>query len=84
MLINNVGEGILLWAMFRFPIFSNYFLQKFEKMKITVWKSDNYVWKFLFRFVLILLHIKSASKNIWRLDKAGSSTSAFGHTFASL
>ena len=31
----------LPWAIFRFRIFSNYFWQKFEKIKITVWKSDN-------------------------------------------
>ena len=36
-----VGEGTLPWAIFRFRIFSNYFLQKFEKIKITVLKSDN-------------------------------------------
>ena len=33
-------KGTLPWAIFRFRIFSNYFLQKFEKIKITVWKSD--------------------------------------------
>ena len=36
-----VGEGTLPWLIFRFRIFSNYFAQKFEKIKITVWKSDN-------------------------------------------
>ena len=36
-----VGEGTLPWAIFRFRIFSNYFSQKFEITKITVWKSDN-------------------------------------------
>ena len=59
-----IGEGSLPWAIFCFRIFSNYVSQKFGKIKITVWKSDNYVWKFLFRFVLILLHIKSASKKV--------------------
>ena len=61
-----IGEGTLPWAILRFRIFSN-FSQKFEKIKITVWKSDNYVWKFLFRFVLILLHIKNTSKKIQHL-----------------
>ena len=28
-------------AIFRLRIFLNYFSQKFEKIKITVWKSDN-------------------------------------------
>ena len=37
----HVGEGTLPWAIFRFWIFSNYFSQKFEKKKITVWKTDN-------------------------------------------
>ena len=36
-----IGEGTLPWAIFRFRIFWNYFLQKFEKMKITVWKINN-------------------------------------------
>ena len=36
-----LGEGILPWVIFRFRIFLNYFLQKFEKIKITFWKSDN-------------------------------------------
>ena len=31
-----VGEGTQPWAIFRFRIFSNYFSQKFEKIKITV------------------------------------------------
>ena len=34
-------RGTLPWAIFRSRIFSNYFAQKFEKIKITVWKSDN-------------------------------------------
>ena len=29
--ILEIEEGILLWAIFRFRIFSNYFSQKFEK-----------------------------------------------------
>ena len=29
-----IREGTLPWAIFRFRIFSNYFLQKFEKIKI--------------------------------------------------
>ena len=37
------------------------------------------VWKFLFRFVLILLHIKSALKNFDIWPKAGSSTPALRH-----
>ena len=32
-----VGEGTLPWAIFR--TFSNY-SQKFEKIKMTVWRSD--------------------------------------------
>ena len=32
---NDLGEGTLPWAIFRFRIFSNY-SQKFEKIKITV------------------------------------------------
>ena len=36
-----LGEGTLPWALFRFRIFSNYFSQKFEKIKVTVWKSNN-------------------------------------------
>ena len=36
-----LGEGTLPRAIFRFRIFSNYFSQKFQKIKITVWKSDN-------------------------------------------
>ena len=36
-----VVESTLPWTIFRFRIFSNYFSQKFEKIKITVWKSDN-------------------------------------------
>ena len=36
-----IGEGTLPWAIFRFRIFSNYFSEKFEKIKITVWQSDN-------------------------------------------
>ena len=60
----------LALSHFCFRIFSNHFSQKFEKIKITVWMNDNsYVWKFLFRFVLILLHIKSASKKIWHLGQ---------------
>ena len=46
-LVVGIGEGTLPWAIFRFRIFSNYFLQKFEKIKITVWKSDDltmYIW----------------------------------------
>ena len=35
-----VGECTLPWAIFRFRIFSNCFSQKFEKIKITVWKSE--------------------------------------------
>ena len=35
-----IKKGTLPWAIFRFRIFSNYFSQKFEKIKITVWKSD--------------------------------------------
>ena len=31
-----VGEGTLPWAIFRFWIFSNYFLQKFWKIKTTL------------------------------------------------
>ena len=57
-----VREDTLPWAAFRFWIFSNYFSQKLEKIKITVWKCDNYVWKFLYRFVLILLHKKTLPK----------------------
>ena len=41
-----VREGTLPWAIFLLRIFSNYFLQKFEKIRITVRKSDNYVWIF--------------------------------------
>ena len=58
----SIGESTLPWDIFRFRIFSNYFSQVFQEIKITGRKSDNCVWKFLFRFVLILLHIKSASK----------------------
>ena len=36
-----LGEGTLPGAIFRFRIFSNYFSQKFEKIKIAVRKSDN-------------------------------------------
>ena len=36
-----IGQRTLPWAIFRFQIFLNYFLQKFEKIKIMVWKSDN-------------------------------------------
>ena len=61
-----VGEGTLPWAIFRLRIFLNY-SQKFDKIKIKVWKSDNFVWKFLFTFVLFLLHIKSGSKKIFYL-----------------
>ena len=39
--IYEVEEGTLPWTIFRFRIFSNYFSQKFEKIPITVWKSDN-------------------------------------------
>ena len=81
---SGIGEGTLPWAIFRFRIFSKYFSQKFEKIK-TVWKSDNnYVCKFLFIFVLLLLHIKSASKTIWYLAQGRVSTPALGHTFTSL
>ena len=31
-----IENGTLPWAIFHFRIFSNYFLQKFEKIKITV------------------------------------------------
>ena len=31
-----IGEGTLPWAIFRFRIFSNYFAQKFEKIKTMV------------------------------------------------
>ena len=31
-----IGEGTLPWAIFGFRIFSNYFSQKFAKIKITV------------------------------------------------
>ena len=34
-------QGTLPWAIFRFRIFSNHFLQKFENIKITVWNSNN-------------------------------------------
>ena len=60
---HQLGEGTLPWAIYRFWIFSNYFSQKFEKTKITVWWL-NCIWKFSFRLVLILLHIKSASEKI--------------------
>ena len=33
----HVGEGTLPWAIIRFRIFSNYFSQKFEKIKITMY-----------------------------------------------
>ena len=36
-----LGEGTLPWAIFRFRIFLNHLLQKFEKIKITVQKGDN-------------------------------------------
>ena len=36
-----IGEGTLPWAIFHFRIFLNYSWQKFEKIKITVRKSDN-------------------------------------------
>ena len=74
----NIGEGTLPWTIFRFRIFSNYFSQKFEKIKITVWKTDNYVWKFSFRIVIILLHIKSASKKIWHLAQGRVFDPCFG------
>ena len=35
-LFKGLGEDTLPWVIFRFRIFSNYFSQKFEKMKITV------------------------------------------------
>ena len=50
--------------------FSNFFelllagVLKNKNNCLKEWKV-NYVWKFSFRFVLILLHIKSASKKIW-------------------
>ena len=37
----SIRKGTLPWAIFRFRIFLNCFSQKFEKIKITVWKSDN-------------------------------------------
>ena len=52
--------------------FSNFFKLLFAEMKNN--KNNglkerllNYVWKFSFRFILILLHIKSAFKKIWHL-----------------
>ena len=35
-ILQNIAEGTLPWVIFRFRIFSNYFSQKFEKIKITV------------------------------------------------
>ena len=47
----------------------------FCKLHAEIWKNkNNCVWKFLFRFLLILLRIKNASKKIWLWPKAGSST----------
>ena len=45
---------------------------------------DFYQYLDLFRFLSILLNVKSVSKKIDILPKAGCSTLALGHTFASL
>ena len=37
-----IEGGTLPWAIFRFWLFSNYFSQKFKKIKITVRKNDNF------------------------------------------
>ena len=47
-----VGEGSLPWAIFGFRIFSNYFSQKFEKIKIKVCKCDDVTMYGIFRLDL--------------------------------
>ena len=59
----------------RYPALGHFSFSNFFKLLAEL----NYVWKFLFRIVLILLHIKSASKQIWHLT--GSSTPALGHLY---
>ena len=54
----HVGVGTLPRAIFRYRIFSNL---------AEIRKNKNNGLKFLFTFVLILLHIKSAFKKIWHL-----------------
>ena len=38
---SHIGEDTLPWVIFRCRIVSNYLSQKFEKIKMTVGKSDN-------------------------------------------
>ena len=51
-----IGEGPLPSAIFRFWILSNYFSPKFEKIKKTVWKSDNLTMYENFRLDLYLYY----------------------------
>ena len=44
--------------------FSNFFKLLLAEIQKNKNNGLNYVWKFSFRFVLLLLHIKSASKKI--------------------
>ena len=38
---SSIEKGTLPWIIFRIRIFLNYLSQKFEKLKITIQKSDN-------------------------------------------
>ena len=82
---NQVGEGTLPWAIFRFQIFSIYFSQKF-KTKITVWKGENLTMYENFCLELVWYYYlwKALPKKFDIWPKAESSTPALGHIFAFL
>ena len=61
-----LGEGTLPWTIFHFRIFSNYFWQKFEKAKKTVWKSVNLTMygNFFSIYINIITYKKHFQKNL--------------------